>query len=56
MCRRAKGYWRDEDNVRQELEVLAAEQQAENLIEFIEPGQALSPRPAKAGMPQIHIP
>ena len=56
MCRRAKGYWKDEDNVRQELEALAAEQQAENLIDFIEPAQASSPQPGNAGMPQIYIP
>ena len=41
-CRRTRGYWKNEDNVRQELEALAAEQRADTTIEFVEPAQAAS--------------
>lgn len=37
------------DNVRQELEALAAEQQAETKIHFVEPAQAASHGATKAG-------
>lgn len=43
----------DEGNVRHELEALAAEQKAEDLIEFIAPAQASSPQPGKAGTPKL---
>ena len=47
-CRRTRGYWQNENNVRQELEALAEEQRAETTIEFVEPAQAASHGASKA--------
>jgi hypothetical protein len=45
MCgalRRAKGYWKDQDNLRQELKSFAVQQRTEDATDFIEPAQASS--------------
>ena len=47
--RRTRGYWKNVDNVRQELEALAVEQQADTTIEFVELAQAASRGATDAG-------